>query len=130
MSEKCVIWPIEGDPVKCAPCLVHKYEVETLGIGGEYTIKAQAFDNYLLVIEAEAMFQIRFIEDEDGNQLPIKNPQVELKEVGRRGQFIDLGGYYLNPQRIGPTFSLDIEYDQNQPLPDWFKRLFDDDDED
>lgn len=104
MPRNCIIWPPDKSTAdEGSPCLIHRIERQRLRIGGPHSIQAHALDNYLMVIEFDVSAKVEF---SDGSGLVQKGLpvgfSVNQKEVSRRGQYIDKGGYRLNPQDVEP----------------------------
>lgn len=92
MTKNCIIWP-EDKETETNPCFIHDFERKKLGIGGPHTVQAHCYDNYLLVVAGKMSF--KRIGDVPG--LGITS---HFQLVHRRGQRVDVGGYYLDPKEI------------------------------
>jgi hypothetical protein len=88
---------------KSGPCFIHVFERKQLGLDGEYTVKGHSFDNYLLLLDGEMEITPRGLSagaGPDGSGFQAITADVHFNERRRRGQRIDKGGYYLDPQEI------------------------------
>ena len=92
MTKNCIIWP-ENKRTEANPCFIHDFERARLGIGGEFNVKGQTYDNFLLLIDGHVSFQ-------PGKIGAFVQIEANFEEVRRRGQPLDKGGYYLDPQEI------------------------------
>lgn len=95
MTRNCIIWP-ENKRTEANPCFIHDFERERLGIGGEFNVEGHTYDNFLLLIDGHISFRPGQI-DMENHQMQI---EANFEEVRRRGQPLDKGGYYLDPQEI------------------------------
>lgn len=92
MTKNCIIWP-KNKRTESDPCFIHVFEREILGIGGPHSVQAICYDNYLLVVEGKMGFK-RI------NNIRGLGISSSFQEVRRRGQRVDVGGYYLDPKEI------------------------------
>ena len=99
-EENCVIWP-KDTADESSPCQVHKLEIERIGWGGEYSVQGHMFDNFFLLLDGTVEMVMERKEDAEGNAVwPGVNVGIKFIEVRRRGQRIDMGGYYFNPKEL------------------------------
>lgn len=128
MSKNCVIWP-EDMIVEEKVCTIHQLERDRIGAFGEYNVRGHCFDNFLLFIDGYAQFKIQTERDEDSDAPLGGNIEMTFHEVRRRGQYIDKGGYYLNPKQLkNPRGGKFGRIDFNYNMEDEFQE--DDDSED
>ena len=110
MADNCAIWSENDDSdddlgiPTSGPCFVHAFEREQLGIGGKFTVQGHTFMNFLLLIDGEVENKLTGESRADGGFAGISMKGV-FHEKGRRGQRIDLGGYYLDPKPLEPGMS-------------------------
>lgn len=116
--ENCIIWPPEMKS-ESSPCQIHKLELERIGWGGEYSVQGRMFDNFFLLLDGTVQMVMERKEDADGNAVwPGVNVGIKFIEVRRRGQRVDMGGYYFNPELLPKSWrhvqlggDLDLDYE-------------------
>jgi hypothetical protein len=99
MAESCIIWPPgkKDDQSRAGRCFIHNFEQRRLNIGGEFTVRAQVLNGHLSVVEWKSELTP---DNLMGAFFSIFSGRPHFRMVRKRGQNVDMGGYYLDPQEI------------------------------